>query len=96
MAPARFRRNPDVVERTIADETFLIPVKGDLATRAELFALSEVGQFVWSRLDGRRDTGEIAAEVAREFEVGEEQAGTDVGEFIEQLQQHGLAVLAGE
>jgi hypothetical protein len=55
-----------------------------------MFALSEVGRFIWSRADGTRGVPELVAEVVREFEVAEDQARTDVAEFVGQLQAFGL------
>jgi len=87
---SRLERTPDVIERTVADETFLLPVKGTLANTVEMFALSEVGRFIWSRTDGTRGLPELVAEVLREFDVAEDQARADVAEFIGQLQAYGL------
>jgi hypothetical protein len=94
--PSRLRRTPDVVERTVAEETFLLPVRGALANTVEMFALSEVGQFVWSRVDGTRGVPELAAEVARDFDVAEDQAQADVAEFVAQLQAYGLLTEEGD
>lgn len=94
--PSRLRRTPDVVERTVAEETFLLPVKGALANTVEMFALSEVGQFVWSRVDGTRGVPELAAEVARDFDVAEDQAQADVAEFVAQLRAYGLLTEEGD
>jgi coenzyme PQQ synthesis protein D (PqqD) len=88
------KRTPDVIERTVADETFLLPVRGELARTVEMFALSEVGRFVWHRADGSRGLPELVAEVVREFEVGEEQARADVAAFVDQMRAYGL--LTGE
>ena len=90
MTQPRLERNPDLVERQVAEETFLLPVKGALANTVEMFALSEVGQFVWSRADGTRGVPELVAEVRREFEVSEETARVEVAEFVAQLQSYGL------
>lgn len=90
MTALRLERNPDLVERQVAEETFLLPVKGALANTVEMFALSEVGQFVWSLADGTRGVPELVAEVLREFEVTEEVAQREVAEFIAELQSHGL------
>jgi predicted deacylase len=86
----RLKRTPDVVERTVADETFLLPVRGELAKTVEMFALSEVGRFIWSRADGSRGVPELVAEVVRDFDVTEEQARADVAAFVEQLRAYGL------
>jgi len=88
--PSRLLRTPDVIERTVADETFLLPVKGALANTVEMFALSEVGRFIWSRADGTRGVPELVAEVLDEFDVAEEQARADVAEFVGRLQAFGL------
>ena len=90
MTALRLERNPDLVERQVAEETFLLPVKGALANTVEMFALSEVGQFVWSLADGTRGVPELVAEVLREFEVTEEVAQREVAEFIAELRSHGL------
>ncbi len=78
MSSPRLERTPDLIERRVADETFLLPVKGALANTVEMFALSEVGQFIWSLADGTRGVPELIAEVVREFEVPEDQARNDV------------------
>jgi hypothetical protein len=88
--PSGLKRTPDVIERTVADETFLLPVRGELARTVEMFALSEVGRFVWQRADGSRGIPELAAEVVREFDVSEERAQADVAAFVEQLRSYGL------
>jgi hypothetical protein len=88
--PSRLKRTPDVIERQVADETFLLPVRGELARTVEMFALSEVGRFVWSRADGSRGVPELVAEVVDAFDVSEEQARADVGEFVDQLRAYGL------
>jgi hypothetical protein len=87
---SRLERSKDVIERRVADETFLLPVRGALANTVEMFALSEVGQFIWSLTDGTRGVSELIAEVVREFEVAEDQARIDVGEFVGQLRAYGL------
>jgi hypothetical protein len=84
------KRTPDVIERTVADETFLLPLRGELARTAEMFALSEVGRFIWRRADGSAGLPELVAEVVREFEVGEERAREDVAAFVEQMRAYGL------
>lgn len=92
--PTRLVRTRDVVERTVAGETFLLPVRGTLANTAEMFALSEVGCFVWSRADGSRGLDELVAEVVREFDVTEDRARADVAEFVDRCRAYGL--LLGE
>jgi hypothetical protein len=96
MGSQRLQRTPDVVLRTIADETFLLPVRGDLAKTVEMFVLSEVGRFIWNRTDGQRGLQELVAEVMAVFDVNEAQARTDVAEFLDQLQAYGLLTASSE
>lgn len=90
MQVSRLERTPDLIERRVADETFLLPVRGALANTVEMFALSEVAQFIWSRADGSRSVCDLVADVLQEFDVTEEQAKADVAEFIGKLKEYGL------
>jgi hypothetical protein len=90
MPSTLLERVPDLIERRVADETFLLPVRGALANTVEMFALSEVAQFVWSLADGTRGVEDMVAAVVREFDVTEEQARVDVYEFVNQLKAFGL------
>lgn len=90
MPSARLERCPDLIERRVADETFLLPVRGALANTVEMFALSEVGQFIWSRADGTRGGTELVNEVLSEFDVSKEQAQEEVASFIAQMKTLGL------
>lgn len=90
MPLSRLERAPDLLERRVADETFLLPVKGALANTVEMFALSEVGQFIWSLADGTRGVDEFVSEVVREFDVTEDRAQAEVKEFVAQLRTYGL------
>jgi hypothetical protein len=90
MAQTRLERYPDLVERRVAEETFLLPVKGQLANTVEMFALSEVGQFIWSRADGTRGLEDLVACVLQEFDVDEARARAEVAEFVEKLRAYGL------
>lgn len=90
MSVSRLERTPDLIERRVADETFLLPVRGALANTVEMFALSEVGHFIWSQADGTKGVDDLVACVLQEFDVAEEQARAEVAEFIEKLQAYGL------
>jgi hypothetical protein len=70
-APSRFE---NVVQREIAGEVFLVPIKGHLADLQELFVLNDVGGWLWERLDGRTEVDELASAVSTEFDVDAEQA----------------------
>jgi hypothetical protein len=84
-------RVSEVVEREVAGERFLVPVRGRLADLQELFVLNEVGSWIWERLDGRTSQTILAEGLVTEFEVESQQAGEDLAKFLEELASVGLA-----
>jgi hypothetical protein len=82
---------PDVVARDIAGEHLLVPVRSGIAGIDCLFTADEVGSFLYTRLDGRRDAADLAAEVCAAFDVTPERALADVLGFLEELCEAGLA-----
>jgi|WetSurSiteA1Bulk_404760.scaffolds.fasta_scaffold06570_2 hypothetical protein len=85
-----FIRNSDVISRKIAGELFLVPVKGKVADMENIFALTAVAEYIWDRLDGRKSLNEIMNNVADRFDVEQEQAESDIREFIMELMGAGL------
>ncbi len=82
---SRFSKKENIVTRRIAGETLLVPIYGDLANMERIFALDPVAAFIWEQLNGERSLKDIRDEVLGTFDVNEEQAETDIFEFIEEL-----------
>ena len=82
---AIFTRNEEVVSRKIVDELILVPMRKDVADMETLYTLNEVGARVYELIDGKRALREIVTTIVNEFEVTEQQAESDVREFIAQL-----------
>ncbi|MBO4769965.1 MAG: PqqD family protein [Clostridia bacterium] len=76
------------VKREIGGESFLVPVGEALKEFCGLFALSEVGSFIWDRLEQDEET--IAEEIVGEYDVSYEKALADVREFTETLRKTGM------
>lgn len=87
------RRVHDVVQREVAGETFLVPIRGHLAQMQELFALNEVGRWLWERLDGERGLEDLVVGLTAEFDVDEVQARQDILRFLHDLAEAGLTGL---
>ena len=86
----RYKRRDNVVFRRIAGETLLIPIRGTLADLQRVFVLEGAGEFIWQELDGSKTVEEIRDAVAGYFEVGVEEAGKDVEEFLAELNRRDL------
>ncbi len=63
--------------------------------RGEYFALDEIGTMIWKQLEGGAKLGEIAREVAREYEVTEDKALTDIITLIDELRTKALVEVVG-
>lgn len=97
-APAEriYARNPDTATRTIAGETFIIAIRGELASLENMYVLDEVGVLIWNGLDGKRDLAALVAQITDTFEVEPDTALQDAEAFLEELRERKLVHLVGE
>ena len=79
--------NFEFVKREIAGETFLVPIGEGAKKFSGLFALNELGAFVWDNLPEAESEEAIVDAVLEEYEVTREQAESDVGEFLGKLRE---------
>ena len=87
-----FKLNGETVSRKIAGEAFLIPIRGKLADMQCLFSLNPVAEYVWKQLDGQNSLKEIRNLVMEVFDVNEQEADSDIREFIEDLLKANLII----
>ena len=85
-----FRKRDEIVDREIAGETILVPIKGKLADMQRIFAVDDVAEYIWRQLDGERRVADIRDGVMDLYEVGKKQARADVLDFIEELKEADL------
>jgi hypothetical protein len=79
-----FKKNDNIVTRRIADELFLVPVRGELANMQKIFTLNPVAEYIWQELD-RKNLNDICGGVTSAFNVKKEQAESDIQDFIAEL-----------
>jgi hypothetical protein len=77
--------NADFVQRDVAGECLLIPIRRQLADVNSLYVLNETGAAAWRLLDGKRSLREIAGDLSREFDVTVEQVEQDLMVLVEDL-----------
>ncbi len=85
-----YRQRKDIVTRSIAGETLLVPISDKLADMEVLFSLNEVGAFIWERLDGTGSLDSIQDRVLDEFDAEAKQVNQDLTALINDLLQAGL------
>jgi hypothetical protein len=86
----RYRRSGHVVRREIADEVLLVPVHGGVADLQRVFALNDVGGFLWDCLSEPATPDELVAAVTAAFEVEPAVAHGDCAAFLDALRQRRL------
>jgi coenzyme PQQ synthesis protein D (PqqD) len=86
----KFIRNNDSVTRQIAGETIIVPIRGGVGDLGSIYTLNEVGTRIWEMIDGRTSVSRIVETIDRQYDVGTEEAATDIAVFLDSLQAAGL------
>ena len=80
----------ELIKRTIAGEHFLVPV-GEGAQRFKgMFALNELGAFLWDHIPQANNGEELVELVLQEYEVDWSTAEKDTEEFLSSLRELGI------
>jgi hypothetical protein len=87
---AKYRKKDKIAGRSIAGESFLVPVCGKPVDMENIFVLNPLADFIWQRLDGEHTLEKIIAEIVSTFAVERAQASADTIDFIGQLQANHL------
>lgn len=87
-----FKKKDEIVNRSIAGETILVPIKGRLADMQRIFTLNPVADFIWKNCDGIKSIEDICDGILENFEIDREQADADIREFIGELLKEGLII----
>lgn len=77
----------ELIRREIAGDVILVPVGGTVLENNGLFALNELGAFLWDRLESTEDEESLVQAVLAEYEVDEETARTDTAAFLQKLRE---------
>jgi hypothetical protein len=85
----RFVKDPALTAQEVIDEVILMSLEGTGNFHESAYLMNRVGGLIWTLLDGERRVHEISAIVATEFEVGADQAESDLIVFLQQLEQIG-------
>ena len=80
-------KDPNIVNRKIAGEMVLVPIRHNVGDLACIYNLNEVGSRIWELIDGRVTVGQIRDKIVEEYEVTPEEAEADINEFLSQLEQ---------
>ena len=76
-----------LLKREIAGESFLVPLGRTVYDSNGLFVLTELGAFIWDRLEAAENSEEILRQILAEYEVEEATAKADLEEFLAKLRE---------
>lgn len=77
----------ELLKRDIGGESFLVPLGKTTYESNGLFALSEVGAFIWDLLPQAENAEDILKAVLAEYDVDEATAKADIDEFLNKLKE---------
>lgn len=80
----------ELIKREIAGDTILVPVGKAVYDSNGLFALNELGAFLWDRLPAANTAEELLKAVLAEYEVSPEEAAADIAAFLKKLEALGI------
>lgn len=82
---AIYSRHPDYVQRDVAGECILVPIRRTLTEANSIYVLNETGAALWNRIDGQRPAQVIMADFCNEYDVGSEQLAKDFTSLLDDL-----------
>ncbi len=80
----------EFIKRQIGGDTILIPMGEAVYEHNGLFALNELGSFLWDLLPEAENEDRLVAAILEEYEAEEAEVRRDVAEFLEQLRGMGI------
>ena len=82
---AIFTRHPDYVQRDVAGECILVPIRRRLSEANSIYVLNETGAALWKRIDGQRTAQDIVTDFCHEYEVAADQLMKDFTSLLDDL-----------
>ncbi len=80
-----YSKNPDFVQRDVAGECILVPIRRTLTEANSIYVLNETGAALWNRIDGQRTTQDILTDFCDEYEVTPDQLAKDFTSLLDDL-----------
>jgi hypothetical protein len=87
------KKNPDIVSRTIEDETILMPIYKTSDEINCIYTLNDVGARVWELIDGKKSIGKIKKILSGEFASTEKELDRELAKFLKDLK--GIKAIKG-
>ncbi|NOU11927.1 MAG: PqqD family protein [Nitrospira sp.] len=80
-----YAKHSDFVQREVAGECILVPIRRNLAEANSIYVLNETGAVFWNSIDGIRSALSIEHEIGGIYDVAEEQLHHDFETLLADL-----------
>jgi len=84
---AVLKKNPDIVSRTIEDETILMPIYKTSDEINCIYTLNNVAARIWELIDGKKSLARIKQTLLGEFDVTEKELNKELDKFLKDLKE---------
>src|SRR5271155_2205833 len=81
----KYERSQDLVSRSVAGETLIVPVRGGVGDLNSIYTLRNVSQLIWQMVGEGRSFGEMVEDITKEYEFPNEQAEQDLDRFLDEM-----------
>lgn len=82
---AIYTKHPDYVQRDVAGECILVPIRRTLTEANSIYVLNETGAALWNRIDGQRTAQDIVTDFCNEYDVVTDQLAKDFTALLDDL-----------
>ena len=82
---AIYTKHPDYVQRDVAGECILVPIRRTLTEANSIYVLNVTGASLWNRIDGQRTAQDIVTDFCGEYEVETDQLAKDFTLLLDDL-----------
>jgi hypothetical protein len=82
---AIYTKHPDYVQRDVAGECILVPIRRRLTEANSIYVLNETGAALWKRIDGQRTAQDIVTDFCHEYDVATDQLTKDFTSLLDDL-----------
>ena len=85
-----FIKKTGFVEKTVGNETVIVPLVGKVAQMEKVFSLNEIGSFIYNCLDTQLTIDNIIELILNEFEIDKDTAQGDLELFLNKAVEIGI------
>lgn len=82
---AVFAKHPEYVQRDVAGECILVPIRRRLSESNSIYVLNDTGAALWRQIDGSRTLRDICASFIEEYDVTPERLVQDFDTLLADL-----------